>query len=80
VLALAEALRLVGKSSGPRWQEQAMEIFFRDFGDENLDLQLNIAQKALTDENKALMFCKMPDALRRHYVKRLREVGNRGSN
>jgi hypothetical protein len=80
VLALAEALRLAARTTGPRWQEQAMEIFFRDFGDEDMDLQLKIAEKALTDENKALVFCKMPVALRRHWIKRLREVNNRGVN
>lgn len=73
---LTEALRQsVGK---PRmtWQEQAMDMFFRDFHDEDLDLQLKIAEKVLTDENKAMFFVKMPLALRRHWVKRLRELHN----
>lgn len=59
------------------WQEQAMDIFFRDFSAEDMDLQLKIAEKVLADENKAMVFCKMPDVLRRHWVKRLREVHNR---
>lgn len=59
------------------WPEQAMDIFFRDFAGEDMDLQLKIAEKVLGDENKAMVFCKMPDALRRHWVKRLREVHNR---
>jgi ATP-dependent exoDNAse (exonuclease V) beta subunit len=75
---LAEALRTTrGAKPVPGWQEQAMDIFFRDFGAEDMDLQLKIAEKVLTDENKAMVFCKMPDVLRRHWVKRLREVHNR---
>jgi hypothetical protein len=54
-----------------------MDMFFRDFVAEDMDLQLKIAEKVLTDENKAMVFCKMPDVLRRHWVKRLREVHNR---
>lgn len=64
-------------SPAPRWPEQALDIFFRDFSDEDMDLQLKIAEKALADENKAMVFCKMPAAVRRHWVKRLREVHNR---
>ncbi|EEY22486.1 conserved hypothetical protein [Verticillium alfalfae VaMs.102] len=55
---------------------EAMDIFFRDFADEDMDLQLKIAEKALADENKAMVFCKMPATLRKHWVKRLREVHN----
>ncbi|KAM7217012.1 hypothetical protein V8F06_007651 [Rhypophila decipiens] len=54
-----------------------MDIFFRDFSTEDKDLQLKIAEKALTDENKAMVFVKMPETLRKHWVKRLREVHNR---
>lgn len=61
----------------PGWPEQALDIFFRDFSDEDMDLQLKIAEKALADESKALIFCKMPAEMRRHWVKRLREVHNR---
>jgi len=77
---LSEALRGNARGSNkpnPGWQEQAMDTFFRDFAAEDMDLQLKIAEKVLTDENKAMVFCKMPDALRRHWVKRLREVHNR---
>jgi len=59
------------------WSEQALEIFFRDFTQEDFDLQLKVAEKVLTDENKALVFCKMPVQLREHWVKRLREVHQR---
>ncbi|OTA88853.1 hypothetical protein M434DRAFT_79953 [Hypoxylon sp. CO27-5] len=71
ILALAEALKA---RSPPRWPEQAVEIFFREFADEDADLQLKIAEKALTDENKAMVFVKMTPVLRRHWVGRLREV------
>ncbi|KAK1829767.1 hypothetical protein QBC39DRAFT_123308 [Podospora conica] len=58
------------------WTEQALDIFFRDFPDEDQDLQLKIAEKMLTDENKAMVFCKMPEGLRQHWVRRLREMHN----
>ncbi|KAK1773077.1 hypothetical protein QBC45DRAFT_111926 [Copromyces sp. CBS 386.78] len=65
--------------SKPRlsWAEQAVEIFFRDFTQEDMDFQLKVAEKALTDENKAMVFCKMPSHLRKHWIKRLREAHNR---
>ncbi|KAH8681776.1 Myb/SANT-like DNA-binding domain-containing protein [Xylariales sp. PMI_506] len=72
---LAEALKT---RNPPRWPEQAMEIFFRDFADEDPDLQLKIAEKALTDENKAMVFVKSTPELRRHWVGRLRDVHLRG--
>jgi hypothetical protein len=71
ILSLAEALR---SRAPPRWQEQAVDILFRDFSDEDADLQLKIAEKALTDENKAMVFVKMTPLLRQHYVGRLREI------
>lgn len=61
----------------PRWTEQAMEIFFRDFSDEDPDLQIKIGEKVLCDTNKATMFCTMPEQLRQHWVKRLRELHHR---
>lgn len=61
----------------PRWTAQAMEIFFRDFADEDPDLQLKIGEKVLCDTNKATMFCTMPEQLRQHWVKRLRELHHR---
>lgn len=74
VLTIAELLKA---RAPPRWPEQALDIFFRDFADEDMDLQLKIAEKALADENKAMVFCKMPPTVRKHWVKRLREVHNR---
>lgn len=61
----------------PRWQEQAMETFFRDFADEDPDLQIRIGEKVLCDANKAMMFCMMSQQMRQHWVKRLRELSNR---
>lgn len=71
ILSLAEALKA---RAAPKWPEQAVEILFREFADEDLDLQLKIAEKALTDDNKAMVFVKMTPVLRRHWVRRLREV------
>ncbi|KAI0173156.1 Myb/SANT-like DNA-binding domain-containing protein [Hypoxylon sp. FL1284] len=71
ILTLAEALKARNQ---PKWAEQAMEIFFREFADEDADLQIKIAEKALTDENKAMVFVKMTPILRMHWVGRLREV------
>ncbi|KAI1819387.1 Myb/SANT-like DNA-binding domain-containing protein [Xylaria intraflava] len=71
ILSLAEALKT---RAPPKWPEQAVEILFRDFAEEDLDLQLKIAEKALTDDNKAMVFVKMTPMLRRHWVSRLREV------
>jgi hypothetical protein len=76
LLGIAEALKA---RIPPKWPEQAMEIFFREFSDEDMDLQLKIAEKVLTDDNKAMVFCRMPTALRKHWVKRLREVHNRST-
>lgn len=71
--SLAEALRQA--KGRPGWSEQALDVFFRDFAEEDMDLQIKIAEKALAaDENKAMVFCKMPVVLRKHWVKRLREV------
>ncbi|GAP86980.1 hypothetical protein SAMD00023353_2401360 [Rosellinia necatrix] len=71
IMSLAEALKA---RATPKWPEQAVEILFREFADEDLDLQLKIAEKALTDDNKAMVFVKMTPVLRRHWVSRLREV------
>ena len=72
--ARALVLETLRTRSPPKWPEQAVEIFFREFADEDADLQLKIAEKALTDDNKAMVFVKMTPVLRRHWVGRLREV------
>ncbi|CAJ2512566.1 Uu.00g055810.m01.CDS01 [Anthostomella pinea] len=71
ILSLTEAIMA---RAMPKWPEQAVEILFQEFADEDADLQLKIAEKALTDENKAMVFVKMTPALRRHWVGRLRDV------
>ncbi|KAH9432116.1 hypothetical protein MCOR02_006820 [Pyricularia oryzae] len=63
------------KQSRPlRWPEQAMEMFFREFCNEDMDLQVKIAEKVLTDPSKAMVFCKMPPEVRSHWVGRLRDI------
>jgi hypothetical protein len=71
ILSLAEVLK---DRASPRWPEQAVEILFRDFAEEEPELQLKIAEKVLTDDNKAMIFVKMTPTLRHHWVSRLREV------
>ncbi|KAK0390139.1 hypothetical protein NLU13_3712 [Sarocladium strictum] len=56
-----------------QWREQALDIFFRDFANEDLDLQVKISEGVLSDEGKALVFCKMPLQVRQHWVRRLWE-------
>jgi len=75
---LLDTLRGAKPRSG--WSEQALEIFFGEFSEEDMDLQLKIAEKVLTDENKAMVFCKMTDRLRNHWVRRLREMHNQRMN
>lgn len=56
------------------WREQALDMFFRDFAEEDLDLQVKIAEGVLSHEGKAMVFCKMPVQVRQHWVRRLREM------
>lgn len=80
MIVIAEQIRtqrlVPAQPPTPNWPQQAMEVFFRDFGDEEMDLQIKIGEKVLCDNNKAMMFCMMPEDLRRHWVKRLRELHN----
>ncbi|KAL2214683.1 hypothetical protein CC79DRAFT_157191 [Sarocladium strictum] len=66
------ALRSSAKMA--QWREQALDMFFRDFADEDLDLQVKIAEGVLSNEGKAMVFCKMPVQVRQHWVRRLRET------
>ncbi|KAF4508212.1 hypothetical protein G6O67_004622 [Ophiocordyceps sinensis] len=59
---------------GMHWQEAALEAFFKDFSDQDPDLQLMISEAVLCDEYKALLFCKMPWRVRQHWVARLGEM------
>lgn len=54
-----------------RWQEAALDLFFRDFCDQEVELQLKISETVLCDEYRALLFCKMPWRVRKHWVNRL---------
>ncbi|UNI15911.1 hypothetical protein JDV02_002395 [Purpureocillium takamizusanense] len=58
----------------PLWQELALDLFFKDFAEQDLDLQVKIAETVLCDEHRALVFCKMPWRVRQHWVKRLGEA------
>lgn len=77
---LSKYATAAASASATRWPEQAMDIFFQEFADEDMDLQVRIAEKILTDTSKAVMFCKMPSILRRHWVKRLRDASTRQAN
>ena len=68
---LLDALR---SRAAPRWREQALDIFFRDFSSEELDLQVKISENILSNENKAMVFCKMPERVRHHWVGKFREM------
>lgn len=73
--ALLEELVDVFKTrSAPRWREEALDIFFRDFADEELDFQVKISENLLSNEDKAMVFCKMPLRVRQHWIHRLREL------
>jgi hypothetical protein len=67
---------LQARTAATRWSEQAIDIFLRDFSNEDMDLQIKIAEKVLADESKAMVFVKFTPELREHWVKRLREVIN----
>ncbi|PFH57182.1 hypothetical protein XA68_15411 [Ophiocordyceps unilateralis] len=63
---------------GLRWQETALDLFFREFADQDLDLQIRISESVLRDEHRALVFCKMPWRLRQHWVSKFTEAHHRG--
>lgn len=69
-----ELLDALKSRSVPRWREQALDIFFRDFAEEELDLQVKISENLLSNENKAMVFCKMPERVRHHWVGKYREM------
>ncbi|KAI5456934.1 Myb/SANT-like DNA-binding domain-containing protein [Mariannaea sp. PMI_226] len=70
---LDELIEAVRARTSLRWQEEALDIFFRDFADEDLDLQVKISESVLVNESKAMVFCKMPTRVRQHWMKRFRE-------
>lgn len=68
-----EALK--ARAAPPRWREQALDIFFQEFSNEELDLQVKISENVLSNnENKAMVFCKMPPHVRQHWVGKFREM------
>ena len=71
---IEEILEALRSRAAPRWREQALDIFFRDFSGEELDLQVKISENVLSNENKAMVFCKMPERVRQHWVGKFREM------
>lgn len=70
---IIEALDYFSKASRSRmWREEAVDLLFKDFADEDADLKINISETVLSDEHKAMVFCKMPLHLRQHWIKKLR--------
>ncbi|KAH6989127.1 Myb/SANT-like DNA-binding domain-containing protein [Ilyonectria robusta] len=72
-----ELVEAVKSRTSLRWQEEALDVFFRDFADEDLDLQVKISESVLVNESKAMVFCKMPSRVRQHWVRRFREPHHR---
>ncbi|KAK5996837.1 L10-interacting MYB domain-containing-like protein [Cladobotryum mycophilum] len=70
---LDEIVDILKARGSRRWREEAIDLFFKDFPDEDPDLQIKVTETILSDEHKAMLFCKMPSKLRKHWVKRLGE-------
>ncbi|KAJ4327656.1 hypothetical protein N0V84_001906 [Fusarium piperis] len=70
---IEELVEAVRSRTSLRWQEEALDVFFRDFADEDLDLQVKISESVLINECKAMVFCKMPSRVRQHWVRRFKE-------
>lgn len=71
--SILEELIYLSKASRARlWREEAVDLLFKDFGDEDADLQIKISENVFSDEHKAMVFCKMPVPLRQHWVKKHR--------
>ncbi|KAJ2957776.1 hypothetical protein NQ176_g11224 [Zarea fungicola] len=56
------------------WSERAVDLFYRDFSLEDLDLQVKIPHDLLSHEHTAMVFCKMPAIVREHWVRSLRNT------
>ncbi|KAI6777629.1 uncharacterized protein J7T54_002940 [Emericellopsis cladophorae] len=69
-----EILEAMKARALPRWREQALDMFFRDFAAEEYDLQVKISENVLSNEHKAMVFCKMPERVRQHWVSKFREM------
>ena len=57
---LADGLGRIADAVAPQqsWKEKAMELFWKDFGSEDMGFQME-AVDALKDEAVAISFCKM---------------------
>ncbi|KAL6889451.1 Myb/SANT-like DNA-binding domain-containing protein [Trichoderma longibrachiatum] len=63
----------LSKTSRARmWKEEAVDILFKEFANEDADLQIHVSENVLSDEHKAMVFCKMPLHLRQHWVRKHR--------
>jgi hypothetical protein len=60
-------VQLARSMSRLQWQEKAHDIFWNEFRDERVDLQLKFIE-ILEDEKKALFFYKMPADARKAWV------------
>jgi hypothetical protein len=70
---LLEALR---GQTAQKWREDALDLLYRDFAEEEPELQVRISEAIISSESKAMMFCKMPVRVRQHWVRRFREGQN----
>lgn len=57
-----------------QWREEAVDLFFRDFASEEMDLQVKVSQDMFSNDHTAMVFCKMPLLVREHWVKSLRDA------
>lgn len=65
---------IAGGGGSGQWREQAVDLFFRDFSSEELELQVRIPQELFSNEHTAMVFCKMPCQVREHWVRSLRST------
>ncbi|KAJ3488306.1 hypothetical protein NLG97_g6223 [Lecanicillium saksenae] len=63
---------LAGGGGSALWREKAVDLFYRDFSMEDLDLQVRVPQELFSNEHTAMVFCKMPCQVREHWVRSLR--------
>ncbi|KAK7414844.1 hypothetical protein QQX98_006359 [Neonectria punicea] len=74
---LEELIEAVRSRTSLRWQEEALDVFFREFANEDFDLQVKVSESVLVNESKAMVFCKMPARIRQHWVRKFREPQHR---
>lgn len=69
---MQDLLGSLAGSSSAQWREKAVDLFYRDFSAEELDLQVRVPQELFSNEHTAMVFCKMPCQVREHWVRSLR--------